>query len=317
MVSSPYASMPTCNSAATNGAHPLSVNGYYHAPRDVLSDQFTDEGSDDSGFVTPPSPPPSPHLAVPHGTPTPPPAPCTVVNITVHANSAPVTVHTGEHLPSAPPTTAPCHHHVQRALAIQSPSVRASQSTASPHSSAHSTPGSMQRASTLASVPSTPTRRPHRPDHAARSGSVAPETSARLPGSHRDAMASARRLREIQEALEQVALEQNAPHTVAPAMQPSQPVPTVPPPRQAVRAPEANVATAIRPEDEHIDPPERFHRRWYVVLVGKKVGIWKNYAQMSQYILNVSHAIHQSVRSREEAEDLYFGSKARGEVHIL
>ncbi|KAI0743687.1 hypothetical protein C8Q80DRAFT_1122102 [Daedaleopsis nitida] len=75
--------------------------------------------------------------------------------------------------------------------------------------------------------------------------------------------------------------------------------------------------TSVLKLDEHIDPPKRFHRRWYVLLVGKKVGIWKNWAQMSQYALGMQHAVHQSTNSREEAEELYYGAKQCGEVYYL
>ncbi|KAI0696130.1 hypothetical protein C8T65DRAFT_743700 [Cerioporus squamosus] len=108
--------------------------------------------------------------------------------------------------------------------------------------------------------------------------------------------AHARRLQEIEQALEQVRIEQE--DALADTQQDSGP-------------------SLVDPADEHIEPPEQGRRKWYIALVGEKVGIWKHYTDMAEYTTGVAGALHQKASSRSEAERVYYTAKAEGRVRVV
>ncbi len=69
--------------------------------------------------------------------------------------------------------------------------------------------------------------------------------------------------------------------------------------------------------DEYIAPNDPQHRRWYVVTAGKKVGIWRTWLDISDYVNGVSGNAHQSFKRRAEAEEYYYGAKEAGHVFML
>lgn len=70
--------------------------------------------------------------------------------------------------------------------------------------------------------------------------------------------------------------------------------------------------------DEHIEQPDPRHRgRWYVVVAGLKVGIWKSYIAITPHVVGVPFALHQSFKSWTEANAHYNSLKAEGAVRVL
>ncbi|RDX40146.1 hypothetical protein OH76DRAFT_1490551 [Lentinus brumalis] len=125
---------------------------------------------------------------------------------------------------------------------------------------------------------------------------VSPVTPSRPRPLPISSEAQARRLREIERALEQVRVEQA--ESVADTRQDTSP-------------------SFVDPADEHIELPEQGRRKWYIALVGEKVGIWKHYADMAQYTSGVAGALHQRATSRSEAEHVYYTAKAEGRVRVV
>ncbi|KAI0688808.1 hypothetical protein C8Q76DRAFT_772030 [Earliella scabrosa] len=71
------------------------------------------------------------------------------------------------------------------------------------------------------------------------------------------------------------------------------------------------------PALEIIEPRDSSHRKkWYVVIAGLRVGIWRSWLAMEDYI-DVRGARFQSCETREEAERLYATAKREGRVRLL
>ncbi|TFK80098.1 hypothetical protein K466DRAFT_667831 [Polyporus arcularius HHB13444] len=69
---------------------------------------------------------------------------------------------------------------------------------------------------------------------------------------------------------------------------------------------------------EHIAPRDDAHTgKWYVVTAGRRVGIWRDWLQMQDFVTLVRGNAHKSFRSRAEAEAHYFDSKAAGRVWVI
>ncbi|KAL1941598.1 hypothetical protein VTO73DRAFT_7037 [Trametes versicolor] len=74
---------------------------------------------------------------------------------------------------------------------------------------------------------------------------------------------------------------------------------------------------AWNPALEHIEPRDARHsRRWYVVTAGLRVGIWKSWLAMEDYI-DVPGKRYQSYEHRDEAEKDYYEAKRDGRVRLL
>lgn len=68
---------------------------------------------------------------------------------------------------------------------------------------------------------------------------------------------------------------------------------------------------------EYIEPNDHPHyRKWYVVTAGLRVGIWKSWLDMEDYI-DVKGRRFQSFLTREEAEHHYGLAKREGRVRLL
>lgn len=68
---------------------------------------------------------------------------------------------------------------------------------------------------------------------------------------------------------------------------------------------------------EHIEAADsRYARKWYVITAGLRVGIWRSWLAMEDYV-NVEGSRYQSYFSWAEAEKDYFEAKAEGRVRLL
>ncbi|KAI0654577.1 hypothetical protein C8Q70DRAFT_1058342 [Cubamyces menziesii] len=71
------------------------------------------------------------------------------------------------------------------------------------------------------------------------------------------------------------------------------------------------------PNLEHIEPEDPAHRRkWYVVTAGRRVGIWKSWLDMEDYI-DVKGRRYQSFDTRGDAEHHYNLARSEGRVRLL
>ncbi|RDX39729.1 hypothetical protein OH76DRAFT_1490871 [Lentinus brumalis] len=68
---------------------------------------------------------------------------------------------------------------------------------------------------------------------------------------------------------------------------------------------------------EHIADRDPAHTRWYVVTAGRRVGIWREWPDMSDYVTRVPGNQHKLFNSRAEAEQHYYTNKALGNVQII
>ncbi|OJT07896.1 hypothetical protein TRAPUB_1208 [Trametes pubescens] len=68
---------------------------------------------------------------------------------------------------------------------------------------------------------------------------------------------------------------------------------------------------------EHIAAPDPHHRKWYVVTAGHKVGIWRTWLEMAEYVTGVAGNRHQSFKTRAEADGHYTYYKECGRVVII
>ncbi|TFK79909.1 hypothetical protein K466DRAFT_569962 [Polyporus arcularius HHB13444] len=259
----------------------------------------------DAQFTTPPS---SPHLAASrppspdHAHPT---GPQTVVNITVNTRTAPFTLYAASQgwVRWPEPLTA------QQRLEALEEYVRDMHMTSPPprHHRAPETPSpSQSRVAPGYRHSRVPVTAPPSPSPSRRARTAADA----------DPQAMARRMRHIEAAIAEVRQEQDTvsrrmnQDTAAPA-----PAPTT---SQDVDGnARANRPSRISPADEHIDPPDNHARKWYVIIVGLKVGIFKHWGKAAQYTRDVPHAVYQSCVTRAEAELLYNGCKADGVLEVL
>ncbi len=69
--------------------------------------------------------------------------------------------------------------------------------------------------------------------------------------------------------------------------------------------------------DEHIAPRDDTHNRWYVVTAGRRVGIWRDWLHMSDFVNRVPGNAHKSFATRAEAEQHYFTAKNEGRVEVI
>ncbi|KAI0326026.1 hypothetical protein GY45DRAFT_1374261 [Cubamyces sp. BRFM 1775] len=77
------------------------------------------------------------------------------------------------------------------------------------------------------------------------------------------------------------------------------------------------VVAPWNPDLEYIEPVDHGHRRkWYVVIAGRRVGIWKSWLDMEDYI-DVKGRRYQSFDSRDAAEHHYNLAKSEGRVRLL
>lgn len=68
---------------------------------------------------------------------------------------------------------------------------------------------------------------------------------------------------------------------------------------------------------EHIEPEDPSHtRKWYVVIAGLQVGIWRSWLAMEDYV-GVDGSRYQACNTREEADRWYFDAKREGRVRQL
>ncbi|KAJ6593933.1 hypothetical protein B0H19DRAFT_1092925 [Mycena capillaripes] len=58
-------------------------------------------------------------------------------------------------------------------------------------------------------------------------------------------------------------------------------------------------------------------RKWYVVTVGRDVGVFKTWIEVSPLVTGVSGALHQSFPSEEEAQIIFDEALIRGDVRIV
>lgn len=69
--------------------------------------------------------------------------------------------------------------------------------------------------------------------------------------------------------------------------------------------------------EEHIEPDDPNHRgRWYVVIAGPRVGVWKYWLDV-EGCTTVYGARYQSTESYDEAIDLYERAKEERRVKLL
>ncbi|RDX40777.1 hypothetical protein OH76DRAFT_1423493 [Lentinus brumalis] len=188
----------------------------------------------------------------------------TIVNITVNATTAPVTVQTGD-LPPTPPVAPPLASPVRRDT-TNAATVR------SPRSARGSHPSAAYYASP--STPSTPRRRAHGPDYDRLPLPTPPRPVPSRTAARTDTEAANRRMREIERALEEFRLEQAHRQDTGDTRMSAE---------RAATEGAAVGPSIIDPADEHIDPPEIGRRKWYVAIVGSKVGIFKHYPELARY----------------------------------
>lgn len=68
---------------------------------------------------------------------------------------------------------------------------------------------------------------------------------------------------------------------------------------------------------EHIEPDDPSHRgRWYVVIAGPRVGIWKYWLDVEGYTM-VHGAKYQRMDFYADAKALYDRAMAKGRVMLL
>ncbi len=68
---------------------------------------------------------------------------------------------------------------------------------------------------------------------------------------------------------------------------------------------------------EYIDSNNRpHHRKWYIVTAGLRVGIWRSWLDMEDYI-DVLGRRFQSFTTREDADHPYALAKREGRVRLL
>ncbi|TFK79971.1 hypothetical protein K466DRAFT_605719 [Polyporus arcularius HHB13444] len=84
----------------------------------------------------------------------------------------------------------------------------------------------------------------------------------------------------------------------------------------------ASPATATQALDdiaayEHIAPRDPTHNRWYVVTAGRRVGIWRDWLHMSDYVNRVPGNAHKLFSTRAEAEMHYYNHKNAGRVEVI
>ncbi|KAJ6499914.1 hypothetical protein C8R47DRAFT_268585 [Mycena vitilis] len=58
-------------------------------------------------------------------------------------------------------------------------------------------------------------------------------------------------------------------------------------------------------------------RKWYVVTVGRDVGVFKTWIEVSPLVTGVSGALHQSFPSEEEAQAVFDEAERKGNVRIV
>ncbi|KAJ7924846.1 hypothetical protein B0H13DRAFT_1976335, partial [Mycena leptocephala] len=58
-------------------------------------------------------------------------------------------------------------------------------------------------------------------------------------------------------------------------------------------------------------------RKWYVVTVGRQVGVFKTWIEVSPLVTGVSGALHQSFPSEEEAQEVFAQAQSTGHVKIV
>ncbi|RDX40230.1 hypothetical protein OH76DRAFT_1490463 [Lentinus brumalis] len=68
---------------------------------------------------------------------------------------------------------------------------------------------------------------------------------------------------------------------------------------------------------EYIAPRDPAHTRWYVVTAGRRVGIWRDWLDMGDYVNGVPGNQHKSFKTRADAEQHYYGNKAMGNVQVI
>ncbi|TFK79957.1 hypothetical protein K466DRAFT_504722 [Polyporus arcularius HHB13444] len=57
--------------------------------------------------------------------------------------------------------------------------------------------------------------------------------------------------------------------------------------------------------------------RWYVVTAGRRVGIFREWLDCSDYVTRVPGNQHRSFATRAEAEQHYYANKALGNVQVV
>ncbi|KAF8805839.1 hypothetical protein BYT27DRAFT_7191972 [Phlegmacium glaucopus] len=58
-------------------------------------------------------------------------------------------------------------------------------------------------------------------------------------------------------------------------------------------------------------------RKWYVVIVGKDIGVFPNWVEAGPLVKGVSDAVHQSFRSEEEARRVFSLAFSKGDTRIV
>ncbi|RDX40436.1 hypothetical protein OH76DRAFT_1423701 [Lentinus brumalis] len=223
----------------------------------------------------------------------------TIINITVNATTAPVTVQSGNVPRSPPPMHVPTTPVRRRAIAADTATSPRSARGSRVHAG-YNTPPSTRSISTR--------RANYRPDYDAPPSPMSPTPRPTLsrPATRTDSEAASRRMREIERALEEFRLEQTLGQAAGHTRMSAEPVT------------EGNVQSYVLTHfvKKHIDPPELGRLKWYIAIVAVKVGILKHYSEMTHY-LAVSHASHQKTSSRDEAERLYYACKAKGLIRVV
>lgn len=72
------------------------------------------------------------------------------------------------------------------------------------------------------------------------------------------------------------------------------------------------------PSDEYIAPADLNHRgKWYVVTVGRRIGIWPEWLDMVGYISEVPGSEHKSFKTRADADAHYRARRDAGVVRVV
>ncbi|KAJ7703163.1 hypothetical protein B0H17DRAFT_1042004 [Mycena rosella] len=58
-------------------------------------------------------------------------------------------------------------------------------------------------------------------------------------------------------------------------------------------------------------------QKWYVVIVGKEVGVFENWIEASPLVIGVPGALHQSFSSEEKANQLFAEAQEKGTVKVV
>ncbi|KAH9914761.1 uncharacterized protein BXZ73DRAFT_81539 [Epithele typhae] len=78
-----------------------------------------------------------------------------------------------------------------------------------------------------------------------------------------------------------------------------------------------NFGDVPQPADEFIAPPDMFNNSWYVVTVGRRVGVFDSWEECNDATNGVPHNCHKKYTSRREAVARYFNAREAGRVNVV